>query len=139
MSDRETHYRRLEKLYLDAPTNAYYRPMIRVADSSAEIAIEARRDFHHAANAVHGSVYFKLLDDAAFFAANSVVDDVLVLTFDFSIHLLRPVSEGTMTARGRVLHAGKRTIVAEAQLFDALEQLIAHGVGSYVRSRIPLP
>lgn len=139
MNEREQHWRRLEELYLSAPTNAYYRPSIRIGDGIAEIVVEARRDFHHAANAVHGSVYFKLLDDAAFFAVNSVVDDVLVLTADFSIHLFRPVSDGLLTAKGRILNAGKRTFVAEADLFDSTGQLIAHGVGSYVRSRIPLP
>jgi acyl-coenzyme A thioesterase PaaI-like protein len=35
---------------------------------------------HHSIHAVHGSVYFKALDDAAFFAVNSLVEDVFVLT-----------------------------------------------------------
>jgi uncharacterized protein (TIGR00369 family) len=139
MTAREEHWRRLERLYLSAPTNAYYRPSIRIGDAAAEIAVDVRTDFHHAANAVHGSVYFKLLDDAGFFAVNSIVDDVLVLTADFSIHLFRPVSEGTLTAKGKIVNAGKRMFVAEAELFDSDGQLVAHGVGSYVRSRIPLP
>lgn len=136
---QEQHWKRLEKLYVEAPTNAYYRPSIHIGDGVAEIAVEVRRDFHHAANAVHGSVYFKLLDDAGFFAVNSLVDDVLVLTADFSVHLFRAVSDGTLTAKGRLVHAGKRTFVAQAELFDASGQLVAHGVGSYVRSRIALP
>ena len=139
MDARDQHWRMLEKMYVDAPTNAYYRPSIAIGQGVAEISIEARRDFHHSASAVHGSVYFKLLDDAGFFAANSLVEDVLVLTANFSIHLFRPVSEGTMTAKGRVVNAGKRTLVAEAELFDARGRLIAHGVGSYTRSKIALP
>src|SRR4029078_2074390 len=101
----------------------------------AEIRIDIRREFHHAANAVHGSVYFKMLDDAGFFAANSVVDDVLVLTSDFSLHLFRPVSEGTLVAKGKLVNAAKRIFVADAELFDSQGHLIAHGVGSYARSR----
>ncbi len=46
------------------------------------------------------SVYFKALDDAAFFAANSVVEDVFVLTTNFNIQLLRTVTEGTLIATG---------------------------------------
>ena len=139
MTDRIAHFRRLERLYLSAPTNEYYRPSITIGEGVAEISIEARPDFHHAANAVHGSVYFKLLDDAGFFAANSLVEDFFVLTADFSIHLFRPVSEGTMTATGKMVHAAKRIFVAQADLHDGAGNLIAHGVGSYVRSRIALP
>ena len=132
------HYRRLEHLYVNAPTNEYYRPIIRIDDGVAEIEVTIRRDFHHAARAVHGSVYFKLLDDAGYFAVNSIVDDVLVLTANFTIHLLRPVESGVLVARGRVVSRGKRQFLADAQLFDGDRQLVAHGVGTYVRSRIAL-
>jgi len=134
----EPHYRRLENLYLSAPTNEYYKPTIHIAHSTCEIEIVARREFHHAAHAVHGAVYFKLLDDAGFFAANSIVEDVFVLTADFNVHLLRPVAEGIMRAKGRVVHAGGRQVLGESQLFDGDGRLIAHGTGTFVRSRIAL-
>lgn len=132
------HWERLERLYLTAPTNAYYRPVIRIGDGVCEIEIEARADFFHAAHAVHGSVYFKLLDDAGFFAANSVVPDVFVLTANFNIHLLRPAAEGVLLAKGRLINAGARQLLAEGSLYDAHDRLIAHGVGTYVRSKIAL-
>lgn len=132
------HHRMLERLYLSAPTNAYYKPSITIGDATAEIAIEIRPDLFHAAQAVHGSVYFKLLDDAGFFAVNSLVSDVMVLTANFSLYLLRPVSAGTLTARGKVISPGGRQFIAEAQVFDAQSQLIAHGTGTYVRSKLSL-
>ena len=138
MSAPEEHHRKLERLYLSAPTNAYYKPAISIGSGTAEIQIEVRSDFFHAASAVHGSVYFKLLDDAGFFATNSLVPDVMVLTANFTIHLLRPVSSGRLTARGKVLSSGGRQFLAEAQLFDSESQLIAHGIGTYVRSKIGL-
>ena len=63
MSDTD-HWRKLEHLYVHAPTNAYYRPVIRIGPSVCEIEIAVRPDFHHAAHAVHGSVYFKMLESA---------------------------------------------------------------------------
>ena len=48
------------------------------------------------------SPYFKLLDDAAFFAVHSIVTDVFVLTTSFNINLIRPVSSGVITAKGKV-------------------------------------
>jgi uncharacterized protein (TIGR00369 family) len=137
MEDEE-HGRALERIYLNAPTNDYYQPTIRVGRGESEIRVEARPDFHHAAGAVHGSVYFKLLDDAAFFAANSLLRDYLVLTSNFTIHFLRPVSTGTLLARGRVVNAGARQFVAESQLFDAGGTLLAHGVGTFIRSKLDL-
>ena len=64
MTDRDAHYRRLEHMYRAAPANEYFRPEIRIDDGTAEVRLTVRPDFFHAANAVHGSVYFKLLDDA---------------------------------------------------------------------------
>jgi uncharacterized protein (TIGR00369 family) len=135
---REDHWRRLERLYVEAPTNAYYRPQIRVGDGTAEISIEIRPDFYHAAEAIHGSVYFKLLDDAGFFAANSLVTDVFLLTAEFTIHLLRPVSRGLLTAVGRVVSPGERQFLGEAELFDADRRLVGHGIGTYVKSQLRL-
>lgn len=134
----EPHWQALERLYLEAPTNAYYQPSIRVGHAEAEIRITIRPDFHHAAGAVHGSVYFKMLDDAAFFAANSLVLETFVLTSDFTIHLLRPVSEGVLVARGRVVHSTRRQFVAESHLYDSEDRLIAQGAGTFVRSKLPL-
>jgi uncharacterized protein (TIGR00369 family) len=125
MEDEE-HWRALERIYLNAPTNEYYRPTIRVGRGESEVQVEARPDFHHAAGAVHGSVYFKLLDDAAFFAANSLVRDYFVLTSDFTVHLLRPVATGTLVGRGHVVNARARQFVAESQLFDENGTLLAH-------------
>jgi uncharacterized protein (TIGR00369 family) len=137
MSD-EQHWRTLERIYLRARTNAYYQPTIRISRAESEIEITARPDFHHAANAVHGSVYFKLLDDAGFFAANSLVPDVFVLTSSFTIHLLAPVAEGVLRATGKVINAGARQFVAESHLYDDQGKLIAHGIGTFVRSKLGL-
>src|SRR5215831_3380101 len=88
------HLRKLEHMYLKAPINAFYSPRISVSQGEAEITIPVKPDFFHAADAVHGSVYFKLLDDAAFFAVNSLIEDYFALTASFTTYLLHPISEG---------------------------------------------
>lgn len=65
----EEHYRRLEKMYLAAPVNEFYHPVIQIEQGKSTIEIQVSEKFHHAAGAVHGSVYFKMLDDAAFFCS----------------------------------------------------------------------
>jgi uncharacterized protein (TIGR00369 family) len=132
------HFRKLERMYHAAPTNAYFRPVLTVSDGAAEIRIPVREEFFHAARAVHGSVYFKALDDAAFFAASSVVTDFFVLTVSFTIHLLRPVTSGTLLAKGRLVHRSRQLLLADAELFDDAARVIARGPGPFMRSTIAL-
>jgi uncharacterized protein (TIGR00369 family) len=135
---REEHHRRLERMYLDAPVNAFYRPTIRVDHGTARITTAVRFEFFHSAHAVHGSVCFKLLDDAAFFAVGSLVTDVFVVTVAFDTHLLRPVNEGVLVAEGRVVHPSPKLWVADSELRDGNGRLVATGRGTFVPSRIPL-
>ena len=83
-------------------------------------------------------MYFKCLDDAAFFSANSIVLDVFVLTVTFNIVLLRPVTAGRIVASGRLVNASRSLHVAEAELRDARQTLVATGSGTFMRSPIAL-
>jgi uncharacterized protein (TIGR00369 family) len=132
------HHRKLEHLYAAAPVTQWYGAAIRIDDGRAEVRFTVRPEFHHAAHAVHGSVYFRALDDAAFFAANSRVTDVLVLTVSFTVHFVRPVASGELRSAGRIVHASGRLFLAEAQLFDPDGNLLAQGSGMFTRSAIPL-
>ena len=136
--DESTHYKKLERMYLSAPCNEIYNPSITVAERQAEISIQITASLHHAAGAVHGSTYFKLLDDAAFFAANSLVDDVFVVTANFNIHLLRPVIEGHLTAEGNVKTRAGSQLIAESVLLDADNKIIATGSGAFIKSKTKL-
>jgi uncharacterized protein (TIGR00369 family) len=132
------HFRKLERMYLSAPVNEYYAPEIHISKGQAQVSIPVRRDFFHAANAVHGAVYFKLLDDSSFFAANSLVEDVFVLTVSYNVYFTRPVSEGVMKATGKVVQDSRRLIIAESVVVDSEENEIARGSGTFMRSKINL-
>lgn len=136
----DAHFRKLEAMHLKAACNtAYYQGLtIAVGHGVCDLTLPVRADYYHAAKAVHGFVYFKLLDEAAFFAANALVEDVFVLTTSFHIDLLRPVTEGLLKAQGKVVHVSKSSILAEAVLLDDQDRQIARGRGSFVRSRIAL-
>jgi len=134
----EEHLRRLERMYASGPINRYFKPTLRVEPGRAEISMDVDERLFHAAGAVHGSVYFKALDDAAFFAVNSVVRDSFVLTVEFHIHLVRPVSAGRITAVGRLVHRSRRLYIAEAELHDEEGRLLARGSGSFMKSKVAL-
>ena len=134
----EEHFRKLERMYLSAPVNQFYAPEIYITEGQAQVSIPVRPDFFHAANAVHGAVYFKMLDDSAFFAANSLVEDVFVLTVSYNVYFTRPISEGMMKATGKVVQASRRLIIAESVVTDLEENEIARGSGTFLRSKIRL-
>jgi uncharacterized protein (TIGR00369 family) len=134
----EEHFRKLERMYHGAPINRYFQPTLRVSNGTAELHMSVKPEFFHAAHAVHGCVYFKALDDAAFFAVSSLVADVFVLTASYNIYLTRPVTEGVLRASGRVVHSSRKLFLAEAELVDAQERLVARGSGSFMRSTIAL-
>lgn len=122
-----------------APCNLAYYPDIRlkVEEGRAEILLSAKPQYFHAAQAVHGFVYFKLLDEAAFFAANSLVEDVFVLTTDFHLNLLRPLTTGIMKAVGQVTYQSKGQIIADAVLYNEEGKQAARGSGTFVKGPTP--
>ena len=124
-------------MYLAAPINEYYSPSIDISEGRALVEISVRDDFFHAANAIHGSIYFKALDDAAYFAVNSVVREYFVLTVSFNIYIYKPVSSGILRAEGRLVSGTSRHYVGESFLtFDGQE--VARGSGTFLKSKMKL-
>ncbi|MCX7864434.1 MAG: PaaI family thioesterase, partial [Novosphingobium sp.] len=81
---------------------------------------------------------FKMLDDAAFYAANTLVTDRFLLTTSFNLHFTAPVREGQVTAEGRWISGRRRVFVAESRLVTADGEEIGRGTGTFMRSRIAL-
>ena len=129
------HYRAFERLYAKAPIKRMFRSKLAI-----EGKVRARIDFavtlktYHAAGAAHGTVYFKMLDDAAFCAAGTLVTDRFLLTTSFNLHLTRLVREGDIGARGRWISGRRRVLVAEALLPDDKGEVIGRGTGTVMRS-----
>ena len=134
----EEHFRRLENMYAAAPINAFFQPRMHVQEGVASIEIDVSEKYFHAAGAVHGSVYFKMLDDAAFFAANSYEAEVFVLTTAFTTYLTRPVSSGVIKATGRVVYRSRSQYISEAILHDSEGNEIGRGSGIFVRGKTKL-
>ena len=136
----QAHFEKLERMYLGANINSqiFDTTTCKIQKERAEIGLTISPKYFHALGAIHGSVYFKLLDDAAFFAVNSLVEDVFVLTTSFNIHMLRPVNQGKIKAVGMVKFISRNLYVAESTLWNESGQEIGLGVGNFMRSKIPL-
>jgi uncharacterized protein (TIGR00369 family) len=135
----EAHYRALESLYDAAPINRLFDSRLSiVAAGHARIDFTIEERHFHAAGAAHGTAYFKMLDDAAFYAANSLVTDRFLLTTAFNLFFTRPLKAGPVVAEGRWVSGQRRVLVAEARLVAADGEEVARGTGTFMRSRIAL-
>jgi len=134
------HYKKLEQMYLLAPYNValYDDTSIAISEGRAEIFTRVCPRHHHGAGALHGSGYFRLLDDAAFFAVNSTVLDTMVYTVSFNTHFLRPVQSGIIKAIGVIKHRSRNLYIGESVLYNEKDQLIALGRGEFMKSNIDL-
>ena len=135
----QLHWRALERLYEAAPINRLFASRLEIAEAgAATIRFVIEPDCFHAAGAAHGTIYFKMLDDAAFYAANTLISDRFLLTTSFNLHFTKPVRGGEVIAEGRWISGRRRVLVAESRLVDAEGDEIGRGTGTFMRSRIPL-
>lgn len=133
----EDHFSRLKQMYLSARIHkeVYREVSIEIEPGKAVISHLAEPRFFHAAESLHGSVYFKLLDDAAFFAASSLEEVEFLFTVSFQVQLLRPIHETeTITAEGFVVKPGKQIVIAQSVLFNSRGKKAGLGQGQFMKS-----
>jgi uncharacterized protein (TIGR00369 family) len=138
-SGAAAHYRALEALYASAPVNRLFDSRLEIlGEGHARIRFTVDERVHHAAGAAHGTMYFKMLDDAAFYAANAMVTDRFLLTTAFNLHFTKPIRSGEIVAEGRWISGRRRVFVAESHLVDGEGEEIGRGTGTFMRSHIAL-
>jgi uncharacterized protein (TIGR00369 family) len=129
------HVRKLDALFQSAPLNQgiFKGSALEVEFEKATLRLAIGNQYFHAAEAMHGAIYFKLLDDSAYFAAASIEKTYFLLTKSYTVHFRRPVMEDTLTAIGKVIEVNEREIVASSEIFNSAGKLVANGKGVFVK------
>jgi uncharacterized protein (TIGR00369 family) len=79
---------------------------------------------------VHGGSLFTLVDSVMGIAGLTTGN--LVVTSDISIRFITNAKKGNiLSACGRIVHKGKDTIIAEAEIYDRRQRLLVKAQGSY--------
>jgi uncharacterized protein (TIGR00369 family) len=139
LAGEQAHLRALEALYASAPVNQLFESTLILPEAGkSEIQFTVGNEAFHAAGAAHGTLYFKMLDDAAFYACNALVSDRFLLTTAFNLHFTKPMREGRARAEGRWISGKRRVFVAEARIIDSEGEECARGTGTFMRSHIAL-
>tara|TARA_B100001093_G_scaffold495956_1_gene541047 strand:+ start:1122 stop:1565 length:444 start_codon:yes stop_codon:yes gene_type:complete len=136
----DAHYKKLENIYLNANLNKkiYSNTEIIISKNYSEIKMPIKEDYFHALKAIHGSVYFKMLDDAAFFAAQSEVEDYMLLTTNFNITFKMPVPNGYIKSIGTLCSGSEKEFTAESIMYNSKNEIVAFGNGIFKKSKISI-
>lgn len=136
------HFAFLQKMYEKAPINGLFnKHLIEYSlEGDTSITFVPEKKHCHTAMGLHGSGYFKLLDDAAWFSAQAQVEDFFIYTVSFNTYLIRPVSPGSkLYAKGKTTFKSKNLLIAESEIFTAEDhKKVASGSGTFMKGPIKL-
>jgi uncharacterized protein (TIGR00369 family) len=107
--------------------------MADVQEGSTLVELDCREDFINFGGVVHGGVITALADAAMGSAlATLTPDGTRQVSFDLKLTIISAANAGeTLQARGRVIHAGRRTGVCEATVTGPDGRLVAKATGSF--------
>lgn len=115
--------------------SAYFKTLgcklVRLGDGVAEVTLALEPHLRNRGNVMHGGALFSLVDIAMGLACSSSHGfDKQSVTVECKINYVRGVPDGAVTCIGTVLHAGRRTLVVEAEVRQD-DKLVAKAQGTF--------
>ncbi len=105
--------------------------VVSIEYDSAVVAVEADSRHVQPMGLVHGGVIATLIDTATFWSAYlPLPEDTGLVNVDLKLNYLRSVTGGRVIAKGHCIRAGRTISYAEATVYDADDQLLAHGTST---------
>jgi uncharacterized protein (TIGR00369 family) len=107
--------------------------LTKVGLGHSEIKMRVSRRVTQLAGFAHGGVSASLIDSAVGLALCTVIDQgTPIMTIGLQVNFLAPAEPGSLTARGSIIHRGKRTAVGECQVMDENGNLVSKGTATYL-------
>ncbi|MCZ4515481.1 PaaI family thioesterase [Streptomyces sp. ActVer] len=111
-----------------------------VEPGRAVFSLTPGEEHYNPIGSVHGGIFATLLDSAAGCAVQSTLPQGMAYTsLDLTVKFLRriTVDTGTVRAIGTVVNQGRQTALAQAQLVDVKDRLLAHATSSCLLFPVP--
>ncbi|MFI6931677.1 PaaI family thioesterase [Streptomyces sp. NPDC050287] len=111
-----------------------------VEPGRAVFSLTPGEEHYNPIGSVHGGIFATLLDSAAGCAVQSTLPQGMAYTsLDLTVKFLRriTVDTGTVRAIGTVVNKSRQTALAQAQLVDAKDRLLAHATSSCLLFPVP--
>ncbi|MDF2796969.1 PaaI family thioesterase [Pseudomonas orientalis] len=97
----------------------------------AEVALSLAPQLRNRGGKLHGGAIFSLVDITMGLACSSTHGfDQQSATIECKINYIRAVEDGDVLCTSRVIHAGRRTLVVEADVYQD-ERLVAKAQGTF--------
>jgi 1,4-dihydroxy-2-naphthoyl-CoA hydrolase len=123
---------RVVQIFTDNPLSSMMEIQITsLTEGEVTLTMPVAKEIHtNVYGFVHGGTLFTLVDSAMGVACLTTGN--LVVTSDISIRFITNSKKGNqLTAVGKVIHRGKDTIIAEAEIRDKKQRLLVKTQGSY--------
>lgn len=105
-----------------------------IAEGDVSIHLNVRDELKQNRGVVHGGAVASLIDTASAFAVLTQVEvHERVTTADLTIHYLRPITSGRMTARAHIIRSGRRLLVLSVEVTSDGGLLVATAVTTYIK------
>lgn len=101
---------------------------------AATLSMSVRPELERFGGIMHGGALASLADSASAFAVLSTLGGgEQTVTVDLTLHYLRPVTEGKLTAHARVLRAGRRVATVSVEVFNESGALVVTALTTYLK------
>jgi len=101
---------------------------------AATLSMDARPELERFGGIMHGGALASLADTASAFAVLSTLEpETQTVTVDLTLHYLRPVTGGKLTARARVVRGGRRVATVSVEIFDESGALVVTALTTYLK------
>jgi uncharacterized protein (TIGR00369 family) len=110
--------------------------LVSVDDGEAVFAMDVRPEHANPMGTLQGGVICALADAAMGMAyATRLEQGESFTTLELKTNYLRAVTEGTLTATGRVIHGGRTVGLTDCEVVDELGRRVAHATSTCMTLR----
>ena len=100
----------------------------------ATLHLTVRDELKQNQGVMHGGAVASLIDTASAFAVVTQLEpDERVTTTDLTIHYLRPIVSGRLSATARIVRGGRRLFVLSIEVINDQQKLVATAITTYIK------
>jgi uncharacterized protein (TIGR00369 family) len=109
--------------------------IVSLGRGEAAVSMAVRPELTRMTGLLHGGAVASLIDTASAFAVLTLLGPAeQTVTVDLTLHFLRPVTEGSVEARARVLRAGRRVFTVSIEATADSGKLVATALTTYLKT-----
>ena len=121
--------------YLDHPMHKDLRLNLTYKKGVAKLVLDVMPQNLNLVGILHGSFFFKLMDDACFFSIMTINNVLFVATSNFSVTYFRPVLKGKITATASVIESSDFKYFCQCIIVNEFDDKIASGSGTFIKPK----